>query len=340
MNKLKLTDFANDFSKGHSINADNAADCFDAIINERNESVLESFLKAWNSKGVSDDEVYFFAKIMRNRMKRIETSDATLVELVGTGGSSIKTFNISTAAALVAAGSGLKVAKHGNRAATSHSGSADVLTALGVNISGGAEAAESCFAKTGICFMFAPKFHSLSLQLANARKRLNAPTIFNNLGPLCNPAAAGHQVVGVWDKQLLHRTASALQRLSTSRSWVVNGSGLDEITIEGVTLVREVLPEGISEFEITPEDFGIEQTSLHGLKNMGPSASAGLIIQVLNNEKQGTAAENIVLINAAAAIYIAGLSPTLPEAFQQARASLRDGAAMAKLQDLRVHTNK
>ena len=210
-----LKHYVEEFGACRDLAGDDTQAFFDCLIAEQDEPLLGNILTSWEAKGTTEDEIFALASIMRLRMKRIESRNASVVDIVGTGGSRAKTFNVSTAAALVVAGAGVSVAKHGNRAATSSSGSADVLELLEVNADVSPETAERCLNEHGICFMFAPRFHSLSPTLAKARRAFGKPTIFNNLGPLCNPASAKHQVVGVWDENLLEKTANAAPPIET-----------------------------------------------------------------------------------------------------------------------------
>lgn len=308
---------------------------FDALIGGEDQKLLAATLSAWNEKGTTEDELFAFASIMRGRMKRVISRHDILVDIVGTGGSSSKTFNVSTASAFIVAGSGLPVAKHGNRAATSKSGSTDVLSALGINVDIEPLVSEHKLNEHGLCFMFAPRFHSLSPTLAAARRWLGRPTIFNNLGPLCNPASAPHHVIGVWDKHLLEGTAKVLSRLGAKKSWVVYGeNGLDEIALKGTTLVAEVDGESINVFEISAADFDIFTLGKDLPSDCTAEHSAKTIHAILNNEMKDRDAERLVLINAAAAIYAAGKTNSLPDAFKMAEESVRSGAAMAKLEIL------
>lgn len=312
---------------------------FDLLIAETDESLLAEIFRAWNEKGISTDEVYSLADVMRRRAVKVNSNHETFVDAVGTGGSRVKTFNVSTAAAFVAAGAGAIVAKHGNRAATSSSGSADVLSALGVNPSVEAARAEFCLNEIGICFMFAPNFHRLSPVLAKVRRELGFPTVFNNLGPLCNPAGAPHQLIGVYDSSLVTKTANALARLGTKKSWIVHGSdGLDEITLNGKTFVSEISGKKVEALEISPADFGLPLASMKNLRRCSPEESAKIILQIFTGEAADEAAENLVLINAAAVIYLSGLSDNLKDAAIFARESLKNGSALKKLNDLKAAT--
>ncbi len=336
MNDRILDHYLEEFQLGSDIAADEAETLFDALIGSENQSLIAEVLTAWNEKGTSEDELFALAQLMRNRMKRVVSNHRTFVDAVGTGGSSSKTFNVSTAAAFAIAGSDLPVAKHGNRAATSNSGSADVLSTLGINVDVEPAIAERHLNEHGLCFMFAPRFHSLSPTLAGARRSIGRPTIFNNLGPLCNPASAPHHVIGVWDKHLLESTANVLLRLGAKRSWVVYGeNGLDEISLKGSTLVAEVDDGKVNFFEVTPTDFDIFTLGNDLPSRCSPEESADTIRSILANGMKNRDAERLVLINAAAAIYVAGKAATLPDAYSVAEASVRSGSAAQKLSDIR-----
>jgi anthranilate phosphoribosyltransferase len=277
---------------------------------------------------------------MRSRAVKVHSKHEIFADIVGTGGSQVKTFNVSTAAAFVIAGAGVPVAKHGNRAATSKSGSADVLTELGVKPAVEAVTAEKCLNEIGICFMFAPNFHALSPILGKIRRQLGIPTIFNNLGPLCNPADAPHQVIGVWRKDLIEKTAKTLAVLGTVKSWIVHGSdGLDEITLGGKTFVAEVSNNEVNFFEISPADFGLKTNEIFSYSKCPPAQSAQLTLNILRGVAVDENARDLVLINAAAAIYVAGKALNLREACQTAKESLSSGQALNKLNALIEYTN-
>lgn len=330
-----------DFRGGRNVAADQVPALFDALIGSDNEDLLADTLNAWNEKGTTEDELFELAWLMRSRMKRIVSRHETFVDVVGTGGSESKTFNVSTAAAFVIAGSGLPVAKHGNRAATSNSGSADALDELRIGLDMGHADAERHLDDIGICFMFAPRYHSLSHHLAKARRSIGKPTIFNNLGPLCNPASAPHQVIGVWSEVLVEKTANVLARLGTKRSWVVYGeNGLDEIALTGKTQVAEINDGRVTKFSISASDFGVDGVGGEVPSNCSAQESAALIEEMLNNRRVGDAAETIVLINAAAAIYVSGNADGLPKAYRLAETSIRTGSALEKLNLLRAESTK
>ena len=335
-----LRNFLKILLSGRDLSETEAADFFGCLQKEtENEHLLAAALTALEAKGATASEIYAMAKIMRDRCVKVKSRHETVVDLVGTGGSRVKTFNISTAAAFVIAGAGVPVAKHGNRAATSKSGSADVLAELGVNVTAEIKIAEKCLNEIGICFLFAPKFHSLSPVLAKVRRAIGVPTIFNILGPICNPANAPHQVIGVWRKDLVETAANVLARLGTKRTWIVHGSdGLDEITINGETFVFEVSDEKVKTFEISPADFGLPNSNSDNLQKFSPAESAGLAREILSGETKNETAQKLVLINAAAAIFVSQKAENLKDAFSLARESLETGKAYQKLQALIKYT--
>lgn len=323
-----------DFRSGKELSPKMAEPILDALISESDESAIADLLTAWNAKGIEENEIFEFARILRSRMKRVNSHHETFVDIVGTGGSKAKTFNVSTAAAFVVAGAGLPVAKHGNKAATSNSGSADVLAELGINPAVDPETAERCLNEIGICFMFAPNHHRLSPTLAKVRRGLRFPTIFNCVGPLCNPASAPHQLIGVWDKDLVPKMAGALARLGTKKSWVVNATGLDELGLEGRTLVAEIVGETVTLQEVEPSSFGIEDCQTDGIQCDDSLASSVMIRKVLSGDTAGTSAEDIVVLNAAAAIELSIPAISRSEAVETGRQSIRNGNARRKLEEL------
>lgn len=322
------------FRRGRDLDDADAEVVLDALIAESDEALMADLFRAWDSKGIAEDEIYSIARIMRDRCTKVTSKHERFIDIVGTGGSRAKTFNVSTAAAFVVAGAGLPVAKHGNKAATSNSGSADVLSALGVERAVDAATAERCLNDIGICFMFAPNFHRLSPTLGKVRRGLGFPTIFNCVGPLCNPASAPHQLIGVWSEDLVPKMAGALSRLGTKRSWLVHGEdGLDEISLSGKTLVAEVKDGSVRTFEITPVDFALEARTIDSCRAGSALESARLIADVLADRPSG-AARSIVLMNAAAGAYVSGHAQGLEDAFRAAQESLASGAAREKLDRL------
>jgi anthranilate phosphoribosyltransferase len=277
---------------------------------------------------------------MRARAVRINATHERFLDTAGTGSSNAKTFNVSTAAAFVIAGAGLPVAKHGNRAVTSRSGSSDVLAALGVGVTASPNITESCLNELGICFMFAPLYHGTTARVAAIRRELGVRTIFNLLGPLTNPAAAPYQLVGVSSAALVEPLARALTALGTKRAWVVHGrDGLDEVTISQPTLVAEAGGGKVTTFELKPEDFGLQRASLDSFAGGDAETSARTISEIFSGRRTD-AARDLVVANAAAGLFIGGLADNLPEAAELARASIDKGAAAAKLSELVKATNR
>jgi len=339
MGRQTLQELIDLFDRRRDLPLDHVEHFLDAILRETDEAVLTNLLLSWEEKGTTEDELFALASLLRSRMKRIRTNGGPILDIVGTGGSRSKSFNGSTAAAFVVAGAGLAVAKHGNRAATSSSGSADVLDHLGINVDIQIERTQECLQRHSLCFLFAPRFHSLSPALARARRRLGRPTIFNCLGPLCNPAGATHQVIGVWDRDRIKTMANVLSRLGTKASWVVHGhSGLDEIELER-TFVDHV-SEKRRTIELTGADFGFGSNQPDLPVNMSAGESAKLIREILENKRGGQDVEHLVLVNAAAAIHLAGKADDLAEGVKLARESIRSGKAMQKLSAVAEETRK
>ena len=338
-----LSDQLKVFRGGSDLSIENAMEFFDALITETDEVLLANIFDAWNRKGTTEDEVFALARIMRDRCRKIESKHDRFVDVVGTGGSKVKTFNVSTAAAFVIAGAEVPVAKHGNRAASSNSGSADALSELGVDPAVTPQTAEKCLNDIGICFMFAPNYHSLSPTLAKVRREFGAPTIFNNLGPLCNPANAPFQLIGVSDRSLLKKTANVLARLGAYCSWVVHGNdGLDEITLNGITHVEQVADGKVCDpRSLELNDFCFENADPRSIEHLRVSSakeSAALITSVLEGQCVDRAAVDLVLVNAAVPIYLVSVADTLVDAYRIAKTSLESGAALKKLNALRSAT--
>lgn len=303
-----------------------------------NEDQVARLLLALRRKGETVAEVAGAALAMRARMTRIRTTRTDVIDTCGTGGDGARTFNISTAAALVTAAAGLPVAKHGNRGITSRSGSADVLAALGVNIQAGVACVEACLEELGICFCFAPLLHDAMKHVAPVRKRLGVPTIFNILGPLANPAGAAMQLLGVGRAPLRPLLAEALARLGARRALVVHGSdGLDEVTLAGATHVTEAVQGSLREFQWQPADFGLQPASLQSLLVDGPQQSAAMIQAVLSGRRGP--ARDVVLLNAAAALWTAGRGRSLAQCVGQAAEAIDSGAAATLLRRLAERTN-
>ncbi|MCL6106417.1 MAG: anthranilate phosphoribosyltransferase [Actinobacteria bacterium] len=290
------------------------------------------FMIALRTKGETVEEIVGLARTMRRFSLRVSVAGSEVVDTCGTGGDKSHSFNISTTAAFVVAGAEARVAKHGNRSATSQCGSADVLEALGADLELSPEATGRCIEQTGIGFMFAPLHHQAMKHVIPVRKELAVRTIFNFLGPLTNPAGAAFQLIGVSDPNYLRPMASALQRLGCRHGLVVHGSdGLDEITVTGVTEVVEVTPDEIRGYTITPEDFGINSSPETKMIKGGTAGENAAIIRSILAGETGVR-RDIVLLNAGAALYTAGASKDIGEGIRLAAASIDSGAAVKKLE--------
>jgi anthranilate phosphoribosyltransferase len=316
-----------------------AAALLEAILAEDvTDSRIAAALIALASKGETEEELAGFAQTMRARCSRIASKHSSYVDTCGTGGSAAKTYNVSTAAAFVVAAAGVPVAKHGNVGVTTRAGSADALGALGVKVDLAPERVNEIFDEIGVCFMFAPLHHAATKRVAMVRRDLGVRTIFNLLGPLTNPAGAPFQVAGVSSEAACEKVARALARLGTRRAWVVRGEdGLDEITLAGKTVVHSASSEGakvIDRFEIAPEDFGLRRASIGHLRGGSAGENAAIIRDVLEGRRKDEA-RDLVLINAAAALFIAGAADSLEGAAEMAARSIETGGALAKLHALR-----
>jgi anthranilate phosphoribosyltransferase len=309
------------------------------LADDASDAQIAATLVALAAKGETVEELAGMAGVLRQRAVRVNSCHEAFIDTAGTGSSRAKTFNVSTAAAFVIAGAGLAVAKHGNRAASSKSGSADVLTVLGVNVSALTKVTEDCLNEIGICFMFAPLYHGATARVAGIRRELGIHTTFNLLGPLSNPAGARRQIVGVWRKDLVELLANVLAALGTERAWVVHGEdGLDEITLAGKTFVAEAHDGKLKTFEIAPQDFGLFVGVLDHLRGGGAEANARIIRDVLSGERRDEA-RALVVANAAAALFVGGKAHALKEAAGLAEQSIDSGAAHIKLEQLIDATN-
>ncbi|MEP6698345.1 MAG: anthranilate phosphoribosyltransferase [Verrucomicrobiota bacterium] len=325
--------------RGEDLPRADAALLFGAAMDERaTDAQIGAALVALAVKGETVDELSGMAEAMRARAARIQCRHARFIDTAGTGSSHAKTFNVSTAAAFVCAGAGLPVAKHGSRAATSLSGSADVLSELGVKVEVDAAVSERCLNEIGICFLFAPLYHKATARVAKIRRQLGVHTTFNLLGPLTNPAGAPRQIIGVWHESLLELLAHTLVALGTHHAWVVHGTdGLDEVTTSGPTKVAEASGGQVRTFTIHPRDFGLESRSaLQQLRGGSARDNAQLIRAIFRgeNDTRAEAARELVVANAAAALFVGGLEENLANAAGRAVESIRSGAAMEKLEAL------
>ena len=317
------------------LTAAEAADALGEIVTgDVAPAMIAAFLVALRMKGESADEIAGFAETMRANAVAVRPKATGLVDTCGTGGDGSGTANISTAAAFVVAGSGIRVAKHGNRSMTSRCGSADVMEALQIDIQMPIDRLRRAIRDVGIGFLFAPRFHSSMKHVMQVRSQLRIRTVFNILGPLANPANARFQVVGVFSPAVMELMANALHGLGLDSAFVVHGAdGVDEISISGVTEVVEMRRGQIRKFAIHPEEFGIPLAPAEAVRGGDPPANASIIAAVLCGEKGPR--RNVVLLNAAAAILAGGGAATWKEAIRVAGHSIDSGAAARKLEELR-----
>jgi anthranilate phosphoribosyltransferase len=328
-----LTEFLARLVRRENLNREEAFQLLEALLDaEATDAQISGALVALATKGETVEELTGMAEGLRSRAVRVSSKHTCFIDTAGTGSSRAKTFNISTAAAFVIAGAGLPVAKHGNRAASSKSGSADLLAALGVNVSAIPSVSENALNEIGICFMFAPLYHGATARVAGIRRQLGIHTTFNLLGPLSNPAGAPRQIIGVWRKDLAERLAEVLAALGTEHAWVVHGEdGLDEITLAGTTHVAEARNGEVKTFQIEPGDFGFEVGPVEHLRGGDTEANARIVRAVLEG-KRSDEARALVIMNAAAALVLGGAAGDLREGAKIAADAIDNGAAQAKLE--------
>ncbi len=342
-------------NQGESLSrAESRAVMTDVLAGKCTDAQIAALLVALRMKGETVEEIVGFAEAIRAAaaplpIERVASpealdvsgtgrdaladSDDSLIDTSGTGGDASGTFNISTATALVTAGAGVRVAKHGNRSISSKCGSADVVEALGINIQLSPELAAKCLREVGICFLFAPNLHPAMKQVQGVRREMRMRTMFNLLGPLTNPARASGQVVGVYSLELVEKLAEALSMLGLRRALVVHGlDGLDEITITGVTRVAEAREGTVRSYEIEPEEFGMSRGTLADIAGGDADENAAIIRAVLAGEKSPR--RDVVLLNSAAALVAAGRAEHLAQAVPLAAKSIDSGAAAQKLEAL------
>jgi anthranilate phosphoribosyltransferase len=329
-----ITEYIQPLLEGESLSFEQATSLLDIIFEgEIPEVQIAAFLTAMRAKGATSPELAGLAKSLRNHAVAVKVDVDNLVDTCGTGGAAIKTFNISTASALVAAGAGVYVAKHGNRGITSKCGSADVLEELGVKIDASAEVVAECIKQAHIGFMFAPMFHPAMKYVQPIRKSLGFRTVFNILGPLANPAKANAQVLGVADENLMQIVVEALKLLDIRYAMVVHSNGMDEMSTTAVTKILELKDGQITGKEINPEDLGITLGSIEELKVSDAKTSAKVIRDILSGKEKGPR-KDIVILNAAAAIIAGNLAEDFKSAIGLAEASVGDGGASVCLQKL------
>jgi anthranilate phosphoribosyltransferase len=336
----KITEYIEIILDGGDLTYDQAKTLQDTIFEGQVSDVqIAAFLAAMRMKKATPSEIAGLAQSLRDHAVRVNAQFDNLIDTCGTGGATIKTFNISTTAALVAAGAGAHVAKHGNRGITSVCGSADVLAELGVKIDANAETVATCIKEANIGFMFAPMYHPAMKFVQPIRKSLDFRTAFNILGPLANPAGVTSQVMGVADEALVDRIIEALGILGATRAMVVHGQGMDEISTLGITKIRQLKDNKILAVELDPADFDIRCTSIDQLAGGDAIANAKITRDILEAKDTGPR-KDIVLLNAAAAIIVAALADDFDSAIELANKSVTDGKAIACLEKLVKVSNK
>ncbi len=324
---------------GANLTPDEASDALGMIMSgTATEAQIAGLLVALRAKGESVDELVGFARTMREKAARITIEDPDAVDIVGTGGDGLGTFNISTVASLVAAGAGVTVAKHGNKSASGKCGSADVLAALDVNIQLPPERVRDCVNTVGFGFLFAPLFHPAMKHAAKPRLELGLRTIFNMLGPLTNPAGVHHQVIGTYAGGVAGKLAEAARDLGSTRACVVhNSEGMDEVGLGGSTAVYDVhAGDGIREYSISADDFGLPPCTLDAVQGGDAHENARIALEILGGEKGPR--RNVVIANAAMGIFVGGRASSLPEAAEHAAESIDSGRARLTLQRLIEYT--
>ena len=338
MPEPSLRGFMQKISEGASLDRDEIKAALSLMMSGDATPVqMGAFIMALRVRGETVEEITGAAELLRQRMTPV-VAPAEAIDIVGTGGDSHGTYNVSTCSALVAAGAGLKVAKHGNRSVSSKSGASDVLTALGVKVDLPPEAVERCIAAAGVGFMWAPLHHPAMKQWAPIRADLGIRTIFNALGPICNPAGVTRQVVGVYSIDLVEPIAHVLKNLGSEHVWVVHGhDGMDEMTTTGTTCVAELKDGVVRTFNVTPGDAGLTPAKLADLLGGDAEVNAAAIRSVLSGQKGPF--RDIVILNTAAALIIGATAQDLTEAASQAATAIDTGAAHAALDALITQSN-
>ncbi|MEO0542537.1 MAG: anthranilate phosphoribosyltransferase [Pseudomonadota bacterium] len=325
-------------AEGQSLSGDEARAAFDIIMSgEATPSQIGAFLMGLRVRGETVDEITGAVSTMRAKMAVVDAPDGA-IDIVGTGGDNSGTYNISTAAALIAAGAGAKVAKHGNRSLSSKSGAADVLASLGVNIEIGPDVIARCIAGAGLGFMFAPMHHAAMRHVGPSRVEMGTRTIFNLLGPLSNPAGVKRQVVGVFSPNWLEPLARVLGGLGSEHVWVVHGDGLDEFTTAGETQVAEWVDGQLNMFTVKPEDVGVQRVSMDALRGGTPDENARALTDLLDGKVD--AYRDIACLNAASALVVGGLAADLEDGLAQARTSIDSGKAKQVLANVIKFSNE
>jgi anthranilate phosphoribosyltransferase len=332
-----MQDYIERVADGEDLTVDEARDAARLVFEEATEAQIGALLAALRAKGETETEIAGFAQGMRDAARTIEPDRSPLVDTCGTGGDDYDTINVSTTSAIVAAGAGVPIAKHGNYSVSSSSGSADVLEVAGVTVDAEPPAVEDAIDDEGIGFMLATVFHPAMKAVIGPRKELGMRTIFNVLGPLTNPAAADAQLLGVYDPDLVPVIAHALTEMSVDRALVVHGAGMDEIALHDETTVAEVDGDEVTEFTLTPEDLGLDSAPIDAVAGGSPEENAADLEAIITGEETG-AKRDLILANAGAAIYVAGEADSLEAGVEAAAQAIESGDAAAKLDALREST--
>lgn len=331
-----MKDVLKKLSEGKSLTVEEAEGAMNCLLSgEATQAQIGAYLTALRMKGETLEEIIGSAKVLKEKAEHIAPKvEGAYVDLVGTGGDESNSFNISTTAAFAAVGAGLPIAKHGNRAISSRSGAGDVLEALGVNITAEPKKVEEAVEQVGMGFMFAQTFNKSMRFVGQARSEMGVRTIFNILGPLANPSGAKHMVVGVYDPKMTEVIAKAMKELGVEHAMVVSSqNGMDEISAAEDTVVSEIKDGEVRNYVLTPEQFGFERCTKEDLKGGTGVENAEITRAVLSGKEQG-AKRNIVLLNAAATLYVGEMAKSMEEGIEMARESIDSGRAMEKLEEL------
>lgn len=337
--RTALKKYITQAADGKDLTAEEAENAMNVIMSDgATDAQIAAFLTALRCKGETIDEITGFARVMRQKASVVPAARSA-VDIVGTGGDVANTFNISTTASFVIAGTGLTVAKHGNRSVSSKSGAADVLEALGVNLNLTPALAAACMKEAGISFLFAQSFHRAMRFVGPARRETGLRTVFNILGPLANPALSDYILLGVYDEKLLEIMAKVLMNLGVKGAMIVYGGGLDEITVCGTSTVCEIKGRKLIKYELDPKDYGIKISPKSEIVGGTPEDNAKITMSILKGEERG-AKRDIVVLNAGCAIYCTGAAATIEEGIEMARTSIDSGKALEKFEKMRDFTNR
>jgi anthranilate phosphoribosyltransferase len=319
---------------GSNLTVEESSSALDMILTgQSTDAQIGGLLVALRAKGETVDELVGFAQILRERGIQLKIDDEDAIDMCGTGGDGLGTFNISTVSSFVVAGAGVTVAKHGNRSVTSKSGSADVLTALGVNVQCDAQIVQDCINRIGIGFLFAPLFHPAMKHVAKPRMEIGVRSIFNMLGPLINPAGVRRQLIGAYHPIAMQLLAGALRELGAVKACIVHSDdGMDEVTLSGRTGILELNGFALFAYKVQPTDFGLPSHTLDSIQGGDNEVNAAIALSVLKGD--AGPARDVVVANAAMGLYVAGKAATLPEGKDMAIESIDSGRAMEKLQQL------